>query len=143
MVSGHGQTGVSATFPAWQIEAKKGGICPLDVSYGARKWEEMLMRKWNSAAALLAGCLVSSTTSFALSLQDRLSAWAAAPEDERLVVARALTLVASQGLPDLNEEFFESCIEFASAQPELQSKKIGEIGSMCVAMHFRFSGRSK
>ena len=41
--------------------------------------------------------------------------------------------MASQGLPNLNEEFFESCIDFASAQPELQSKKISEIGAMCVA----------
>ena len=80
------------------------------------------MRKWNFVAAVLAGSLVSSTTSFALSLQDKLSAWSEAPEDERLIVARALTVVASQGLPSLNEEFFESCIDFASAQPELQSK---------------------
>jgi hypothetical protein len=100
------------------------------------------MRKWNFVAAVLVGSLVSSTTSFALSLQDKLSAWSDAPEDERLTVARALTLVASQGLPNLNEEFFESCIDFASAQPELQSKKISEIGSMCVAMHLRFSGRN-
>jgi hypothetical protein len=97
------------------------------------------MQKWNFMAAALAGALVSSTTSSALSLQNNLSAWAEDPEDERLVVARALTVVASQGLPSLNEEFFESFIDFASAQPELQSKKIGEIGSMCVAMHLRFS----
>jgi hypothetical protein len=100
------------------------------------------MRKWNFVAAVLAGSLVSSTTSFALSLQDKLSAWSEAAEDERLIVARALTVVASQGLPSLNEEFFESCIDFASAQPELQSKKIGEIGSMCVVMHLRFSDRN-
>jgi hypothetical protein len=68
------------------------------------------MRKWNFVAAVLAGALVLSTTSFALSLQDRLSAWADAPEDERLVVARALTVVASQGLPTLNEDFFQSCL---------------------------------
>src|SRR3954447_2579260 len=100
------------------------------------------MRKRNFFPALLAGLLTSSTTSFALSLQDRLSAWSEAAEDERLIVARALTVVASQGLPSLNEEFFESCIDFASAQPELQSRKISEIGSMCVAMHLKFSDRS-
>jgi hypothetical protein len=100
------------------------------------------MQKWSFVAAVLAGALVSSTSSLALSLQDHLSAWAGAPEDERLVVARALTVVASQGLPNLNEEFFQSCIDFASAQPELQSKRISEIGSMCVAMHLRFSGRN-
>ena len=97
------------------------------------------MRKWNFVAAVLAGSLVSSTTTFALSQQDKLSAWSEAAEDERLMVARDLTVVASQGLPSLNEEFFESCIDFASAQPELQSKKIGEIGSMCVVMYFKVS----
>jgi hypothetical protein len=97
------------------------------------------MRKWNFVAAVFAGSLVANTPSFALSLQDNLSAWSAAAEDERLIVARALTEVASQGLPNLDEEFFESCIDFASAQPELQSKKLGEIGSMCVVMHLRFS----
>jgi hypothetical protein len=82
-----------------------------------------------------------ATKVFEESLQDKLSAWSEAAEDERLIVARALTVVASQGLPSLNEEFFESCIDFASAQPELQPKKIGEIGSMCVVMHLRFSDR--
>jgi hypothetical protein len=101
------------------------------------------MQKWNFMAAALAGALVSSTISSALSLQNNLSAWAEDPEEERLVVARALTVVASQGLPSLNEEFFESFIDFASAQPELQSKKIGEIGSMCVAMHSRAAQDSR
>src|SRR5437870_6840132 len=98
------------------------------------------MRKWNFVApAVLAACLVSSMPSCALSLQDRLSAWVDAPDSERLVVARALTLVASQGLSNFNEEFFESCIDFASTQSALRSKKIGEIGSMCVAMYFKVS----
>jgi len=97
------------------------------------------MRNWNSLVLILIACVVSSTPSYALSLQDRLSAWAYAPDSERLGLARTLTLVASQGVPHLNEEFFESCIDFASAQPELQSKKIGEIGSMCVSMYFKVS----
>ena len=37
------------------------------------------------------------------------------------------------------EDFFESCIDFASRQSALHSKKIGEIGSMCVAMYFKVS----
>jgi hypothetical protein len=98
------------------------------------------MRKGNFVApALLAACLVSSMPSYALSLQDSLSAWADAPDSERLVVARALTIVASQGLSQFTEDFFESCIDFASRQSALRSKTIGEIGSMCVSMYFKVS----
>ena len=98
------------------------------------------MRKWNFVVpALLATCLISSTPTYALSLQDSLSAWTDAPDSERLVVARALTIVASQGLSQFTEDFFESCIDFASRQSALHSKKIGEIGSMCVAMYFKVS----
>src|SRR5262245_9385732 len=104
-----------------------------------------VMRRCNFAgvvlAACLAACLAASTPGYALSLQDKLTAWADASEDERLVVARALTLVASQGLSQLDETFFEDCIEFASKQTSLQSKRIGEVGAMCVAMHTRFSAR--
>ena len=97
------------------------------------------MRKWNFVVPVLLAACVSGTPTYALSLQDSLSAWTDAPDSERLVVARALTLVASQGLSNFNEEFFESCIDFASTQSALRSKKIGEIGSMCVAMYFKVS----
>ncbi len=97
------------------------------------------MRKWNFVVPVLLAACVSSTPSYALSLQDSLSAWPDAPDSERLVVARALTLVASQGLSHFDEEYFESCIDFASRQSALHSKKIGEIGSMCVAMYFKVS----
>ena len=97
------------------------------------------MRRWNFAGLVLAACLAVSTPGYTLSLQDKLAAWTDASNDERLVVARALTLMASQGLSQLDEAFFGECIEFASKQTSLQSKRIGEVGAMCVAMHMRFS----
>jgi hypothetical protein len=100
------------------------------------------MRKWNFVLILISACLVCATPSHALSLQDRLSAWADASDAERQQVSRVLTLVASQGLSHFNEEFFESCIDFASSQSTLQSKKIGEIGAMCVVMYLRVSERT-
>jgi hypothetical protein len=99
------------------------------------------MRKLNFAAAAIAACLASTTSGYALSLQDKLTAWTDASADERLTIARALSVVASQGLPQLDEDFFASCIDFASTQTSLRSKKIGEIGSMCVAMRLRISGQ--
>jgi len=99
------------------------------------------MRTRNFAGLILAVCLAASTPGYALSLQDKLTAWADASDDERLVVARALTLMASQGLSQLDAEFFEGCIDFASKQTSLQSKRIGEVGAMCVAMHLRFSAQ--
>ena len=98
-----------------------------------------MMRKWNLGSVILALALMMAPPAHALSLQDKLSAWADASDLERLTIARALAIVASQGLSHLNEEFFESCIDFASTQTALQSRRIGEIGSMCVAMHFRLS----
>jgi hypothetical protein len=100
------------------------------------------MRKWNFVPILIFACLVCATPSHALSLQDSLSAWPDASDAERQKVSRVLTLVASQGLSHFNEEFFESCIDFASSQSTLQSKKIGEIGAMCVAMYLRVSERT-
>jgi len=97
------------------------------------------MRKWNFVPIVVAACLLSATPSHALSLQDRLSAWADASDAERQKVSRVLTLVASQGLSHFNEEFFASCIDFASSQSALQSKKIGEVGAMCVTMYLRVS----
>jgi hypothetical protein len=41
--------------------------------------------------------------------------------------------------PSFNEDFFQSCIDFASRQSTLQPKKIGEIGTMCVTMYFKLS----
>jgi hypothetical protein len=105
------------------------------------------MRKWNFgltmvSACIACACLVSATPSHALSLQDSLSAWTDASDAERQKVSRVLTLVASQGLSRFDEEFFESCIDFASTQSTLQSKKIGEIGAMCVAMYLKVSEQS-
>ena len=99
------------------------------------------MRRWNFGVITVAIWLSLCSTSSALSLQDNMGAWSNASEDERSTVARLLTVVASQGLPQLDEEFFASCIDFASTQAVLQSRKIGEIGSMCVQMHLRFSRR--
>jgi hypothetical protein len=86
-------------------------------------------------------CLLvwSTTSSHALSLQDKLSAWADASDAERLEVSRVLSLIASQGLSQFNEDFFQSCIDFASRQSTLQPKKIAEIGTMCVTMYFKLS----
>jgi len=98
-----------------------------------------VIRKWNFVLILVSACLVSATSSHALSLQDRLGAWVDASDAERLEVSRVLALVASQGLSQFNEEFFQSCIEFASTQSTLQPKKIGEIGAMCVVMYFKVS----
>ncbi len=98
-----------------------------------------MIRKWNFVLILVSACLATATSSHALSLQDRLSAWADASDDERLEVSRVLALVASQGLSHLNEEFFQSCIDFASTQSTLQPKKIGEIGAMCVVMYLKVS----
>jgi hypothetical protein len=98
-----------------------------------------MLKKWNSFAILMSVCLTSATSSHALSLQDRLSAWSGASDDERLEVSRVLSVVASQGLSRFNEDFFQSCIDFASTQSTLQPKKIGEIGAMCVAMYFKVS----
>jgi hypothetical protein len=95
-------------------------------------------KKWNFFAVLSA-CLVTATTSHALSLQDKLSAWPGASNDERLEVSRVLSVVASQGLSQFNEDFFQSCIDFASTQSTLQPRKIGEIGAMCVAMYLKVS----
>jgi hypothetical protein len=94
--------------------------------------------KWNFIA-IFAACLVSATPGNALSIQDRLSAWADATDAERLQVSRVLALVASQGLSQFNEDFFQSCMDFASRQSTLQPKKIGEIGTMCVGMYFKLS----
>jgi hypothetical protein len=98
-----------------------------------------MLKKWNSFAILMSVCLTSATSSHALSLQDRLSAWSGASDDERLEVSRVLSVVASQGLSRFDEDFFQSCIDFASTQSTLQPKKIGEIGAMCVAMYFKVS----
>jgi hypothetical protein len=105
------------------------------------------MRKWNFgliivSACIVSACLVSATPSHALSLQDSLSAWPDASDAERQKVSRVLTLVASQGLSRFDEEFFESCIDFASTQSTLQSKKIGEVGAMCVSMYLKVSERT-
>jgi len=97
------------------------------------------MKKWNFFAILMSAFVASATSSHALSLQDRLSAWPDASDDERLEVSRVLSVVASQGLSQFDEEFFQNCIDFASMQSTLQPKKIGEIGSMCVAMYFKVS----
>jgi hypothetical protein len=97
-----------------------------------------VIRKWNFVLVLISACL-SATSSHALSLQDRLGAWAVASDAERLEVSRVLALVASQGLSQFNEEFFQSCIGFASTQSTLQPKKIGEIGAMCVLMYLKVS----
>jgi hypothetical protein len=96
-------------------------------------------RKWNFLSALISAWLASATASHALSIQDTLSAWPDASDAERLQVSRVLAVVASQGLSHLNEDFFQSCIDFASTQSTLQPKKIGEIGAMCVAMYFKVS----
>jgi hypothetical protein len=98
-----------------------------------------VIRKWNSIPLLVSACLVSATSCHALSLQDKLSAWADASDVERVELSRVLVLVASQGLSQFNEDFFQSCIDFASRQTTLQPKKIGEIGAMCVAMYFKLS----
>ena len=98
-----------------------------------------MIKKWNFFPILMSACLASITSSHALSLQDKLSAWPGASEDERLEVSRVLSVVASQGLSQFNEEFFQNCIEFASMQSTLQPKKIGEIGAMCVSMYFKVS----
>jgi len=101
-----------------------------------------MMRKLQFAGVTIAVAWISlCSSSHALSLQDTLRAWANASESERFTMARLLTIIASQGLPQLNEEFFESCIEFASTQAQLQSKKISEVGAMCVDMHMRISSR--
>jgi len=86
---------------------------------------------WNFVPIFVSACLVSTTSSHALSPQDKLSAWADASDAERLEVSLVLSLVASQGLSQFNEEFFQSCIDFASRQSTLQPKKIAEIGTMC------------
>jgi hypothetical protein len=98
-----------------------------------------VIKKWNFFAILMSACLASATSSEALSLQDKLSAWPYASDDERLEVSRVLSVVASQGLSQFNEDFFQSCIDFASTQSTLQLKKIGEIGAMCVAMYSKVS----
>jgi hypothetical protein len=98
-----------------------------------------VIRKWNFVPLIMSACLVSATSSHALSLQDRLSAWADASDAERLEVSRVLALVASQGLARFDEEFFQSCVDFASRQSTLQPKKIGEIGAMCVVMYLKVS----
>ena len=99
------------------------------------------MCKWTFVGVIISTCFASTTPGHALSLQDKLTAWTDASDDERLKIARALSILASQGLPQLDEDFFESCIDFASMQTSLRSKRIGEIGSMCVAMHFKLSKR--
>ena len=98
-----------------------------------------MIKKWNFFAILMSACLASAASSHALSLQDKLSAWPGASDDERLEVSRVLSVVASQGLSQFDEEFFQNCIDFASMQSTLQPKKIGEIGAMCVAMYFKVS----
>jgi hypothetical protein len=97
-----------------------------------------MIKKWNFVLILISACL-ATTSGPAVSLQDRLGAWVDASDAERLEVSRVLALVASQGLSQFNEEFFQSCIEFASTQSTLQPKKIGEIGAMCVVMYFKVS----
>jgi hypothetical protein len=94
---------------------------------------------WNFVPIVVSAYLVYGTSSHALSLQDKLSAWGDASFAERLEVSRVLAVVASQGLSQFNEDFFQSCMDFASRQSTLQPKKIGEIGTMCVAMYFRVS----
>jgi hypothetical protein len=98
-----------------------------------------VIKNWNFFAILVSACFASAASCHALSLQDRLSAWPSASDDERLEVSRVLSVVASQGLSQFNEDFFQSCIDFASTQSTLQPKKIGEIGAMCVVMYFKVS----
>jgi hypothetical protein len=102
----------------------------------------IVVRKLKFCGVTIAVAWISlCSSSYALSLQDTLRAWPAASDAERYTVARLLAVVASQGLPQLDEEFFESCISFASMQTLLQSKKISEVGAMCVDMHMRISTR--
>jgi hypothetical protein len=104
------------------------------------KWSTGVIKKWNLGAIFfVSACLFSAMSSHALSLHDKLSAWADASDAERLAVSRVLALVASQGLFHLNEDFFQSCIDSASTQSTFQPKKIGEIGAMCVAIYFKVS----
>jgi hypothetical protein len=89
-----------ATRWVWKHKDRRGNLKhrkkavrrTLGVPYDAPTSGATTMRKWNFVAAVLAGSLVSSTTSFSLSLQDKLSAWSEAAEDERLIVARGLTV---------------------------------------------------
>jgi hypothetical protein len=57
----------------------------------------------------------------------------------RVELSRVLAVVASQGLAQFNEDFFQNYIDFASRQSTLQPKKIGEIGTMCVTMYYKLS----
>jgi hypothetical protein len=91
----------------------------------------VMMRKWNLVLAM-AAVLACMTPAHSLSPQDRVGDWARAANEDRLKVARILSLVASQGLDAFNEAFFERCISIASIQPSLHTRTIGTVASSCV-----------
>jgi hypothetical protein len=98
-----------------------------------------------TALALGAAMLVSAAAaSHALSILNTIDDWTCSQESERFAIARTLALVASQGRPELNAEFFEQCMQdAATGVSPLFSKKINEIAAGCVlfnSMIFSDSG---
>lgn len=66
-----------------------------------------------------------------LTLRDTLAGWFCSSESERLDLVALLTVVASDGRPDLGEEFFFDCLDRAEVS---YSKRINEIVAGCRLM---------
>jgi hypothetical protein len=75
------------------------------------------------------------THAHALTPFSTLGDWACADEPERLVVARTLVQIAGQGRPQMQETFFESCIEEAAVgSARFNATTVSAVATECVFM---------
>jgi hypothetical protein len=81
-------------------------------------------------ALLLPG---AGTPSYALSLTDPVSDWPCVLETEREKVATLLATVVG-GPPDLDEYFFEKCIDDMAWEPNFYERQIRDAANGCAFM---------
>ena len=85
-------------------------------------------------AAITIALLCTWSQAHALTPFSTLDDWACADESERLVVARTLVQIAGQGRPQMQETFFESCIEQAVDSARFSSMTVSAVATGCVFM---------
>lgn len=69
----------------------------------------------------------------ALSILNTIDDWSCSPETEQFKIIRTLAVVAGRGRPELDAEFFLTCMEDAATRASpLSSTRINEIAAGCV-----------
>jgi hypothetical protein len=93
------------------------------------------MERIRKVAAIAMALLCTSVQAHALTPFSTLGDWACADESERLVVARTLVQIAGQGRPQMQEIFFESCIEEAAVgSARFNATTVSAVATGCVFM---------